>query len=246
MNHLDLFSGIGGFSLAAEWVWGEEHNIIAFCEKDKYCRKKLKKLWPNVPIYKDITRLNGKEITETIDLLTAGIPCQPASVAGKQRGTKDDRWLWPEAHRIVRETHPKWVIFENVNGLLTLNNGLEFDNVLSDLEGEGYEIQTFNIPACGVDARHRRERVWIVANSEAERSQGLGTGGEQITEAHGRKKFSMCDGSDRAIWPVEPNVDRVAHGIPNRAHRLKALGNAIVPQVAEVIMRGIKELEDLT
>ena len=295
MNHLDLFSGIGGFSLAAQRVWGKEHNIVAFCENDKYCQKVLKKHWPNVSIYEQIEELNG--ITETIDLLTGGWPCQPFSVAGKRKGKQDDRYLWHEMFRIIQETNPTWIIGENVSGII-------------NLESEGYETQTFIIPACAVDARHRRDRVWIVGNSrrmgrgkgpaefeigenreasinindtnkaqgvvadtersnkqrecEQEQRQGKsgGCGGTEdvpnttITRQQGqgmpfnscnqkengeRQTTSAFNGSVGAIWPTEPNVGRVAYGIPSRVDRLKALGNAIVPQVVEVIMRGIKE-----
>ena len=167
MKILDLFSGIGGFTLAASWCWGDELDIAGFCENDKYCQKVLKKHWPNVPIHNDIKDIDAKKI-KSIDLITAGVPCQPASNAGKQKGTKDDRWLWPEAFRIIRDTKPKWVILENVFGLLNLEGGLVFENLLSELEALHYETQTFIIPACAVDAPHRRNRVWIVGHSECE------------------------------------------------------------------------------
>ena len=323
MNHLDLFSGIGGFSLAAQRVWGKEHNIVAFCENDKYCQKVLKKHWPNVPIIETIEELNG--ITQTIDLLTGGWPCQPFSVAGKRKGKEDNRYLWHEIFRIIQETKPTWIIGENVTGIINM----ELDNVLSDLEGERYETQTFIIPGCAVDARHRRNRVWITAYSDKnsksneskheeegqgklgvmayskkprirsefassregqsfecsskdvpdtersneqrkceqgqrQRKSGRCGGAEDvsnttITRQQGqglpfnscnqkkngeRQTTSAFNGSVGAIWPVEPDVGRVAHGVSSRVDRLKALGNAIVPQVVEVIMRGIKEIND--
>ena len=374
MRHIDLFSGIGGFSLSAEWVWDEEHEIVAFVEQDKYCQERLNGLWPNVPIVDDIRNFNGKEYRGTIDLLTGGFPCQPFSVAGKQRGKEDDRFLWHEMLRVIQEAKPTWIIGENVIGIIKM----ELDNCITELEGEGYEVQTFDIPACGVDARHRRARVWIVAHSghndgvdfeipgnngqgsagpsegqngtiKPERSgscegraESLGrdtngrnrnkgqvkemekredtkssrvctdvadtdsTGqrerwgakpiqkklntsecndeivpysnssssdtGEESTrretwsnvdrcckgatladtdKQHGnnggsgtgktpqREEAGICEGEQ---WPTEPGVGRVAHGIPNRVDRLKGLGNAIVPQVAEEIMRCIKAL----
>lgn len=156
MNHLDLFSGIGGFHLAGEMVWGDEFNTIAHVEIDPFCQKVLKKHWPNIPIISNIKEYKHDETT--IDLLTGGFPCQPFSCAGKQRGKKDDRYLWPEMLRIISEVHPTWIIGENVSGII--NMGL--DQVLSDLENTGYTCQSFIIPACAKNAPHRRDRVWIV------------------------------------------------------------------------------------
>ena len=163
MVHLDLFSGITGFALAASWVWGEEHEIHCFVEIDPFCQKVIKKHWPGVPIHGDIKTYehNGTKI----DLLTGGFPCQPFSVAGKQRGTEDDRALWPEMLRIIKEAKPRWIIGENVTGIVNM----ELDNYVSDLEAEGYEVQPFIIPACAVDAPHRRDRVWIVGHTSSGR-----------------------------------------------------------------------------
>jgi DNA (cytosine-5)-methyltransferase 1 len=165
MRHLDLFSGIGGFALAAQWVWGSDHEILAFCEIDEYCQKVLKKHWPAVHIIPDIREMDGKAY-KNVDLLTGGFPCQPFSVAGQQTGKRDDRYLWPEMARIIKEARPCWVIAENVPGIIKM----ELDTVLSDLEGQGYEAQAFVIPACAKDAPHRRDRVWIVANSDQSRT----------------------------------------------------------------------------
>jgi len=163
MVHLDLFSGITGFALAASWVWGEEHEIHCFVEIDPFCQKVIKKHWPGVPIHGDIKTYehNGTKI----DLLTGGFPCQPFSVAGKQRGKADDRALWPEMLRIIKEAKPRWIIGENVTGIVNM----ELDNYVSDLEAEGYEVQPFIIPACAVDAPHRRDRVWIVGHTSSGR-----------------------------------------------------------------------------
>ena len=163
MKHLDLFSGIGGFALAAYWVWEDQHKITAFCEQDKFCQQVLRKHWPGVPIIKDVRDV--KEIQQycstTVDLLTGGFPCQGFSVAGKRRGKKDDRYLWPEMLEIIKAVRPHWIIGENVAGIVSL----ALDTVLSDLEAEGYACQTFIIPACAQNAPHRRDRVWIVAHS---------------------------------------------------------------------------------
>lgn len=199
MKHLDLFSGIGGFALAADWAWpGIEHT---FCEIDPFCQRILKKHWPESKIYGDIRTLRFdtysnsdrctggcEEINTTkgweqtqhdasrcsarlgIDLLTGGFPCQPFSQAGRRRGTEDDRYLWPEMLRVIREFHPRWVIGENVGGFVTWNEGMVLEQVHSDLEGEGYEVQAFIIPAVAVNAPHRRDRVWIVAHTSDARA----------------------------------------------------------------------------
>ena len=159
MRILDLFSGIGGFSLGLEKAG---MKTVAFCEKDKFCQKVLKKHWSGIPIFDDITKLKGEMINETIDLVCGGFPCQPFSVAGKRKGKEDVRHLWSEMFRIIRETNPSFVIGENVSGIINL----ELEQVCTDLEGEGYEVQPFIIPACAINAPHRRDRIWIVAYSE--------------------------------------------------------------------------------
>ena len=164
MRHLDLFSGIGGFSLAASWIWGSQHELVSFCERDEFCQRVLKKHWPDVPCISDIHDVRGDEVG-TVDLLTGGFPCQPFSVAGKRRGSEDDRYLWPQMLRVIQEVQPRWVLGENVPGIVNL----ALDAVCADLESEGYEVQTFLVPACGVNAPHRRNRVWIVANAQHKR-----------------------------------------------------------------------------
>lgn len=172
---LDLFSGIGGFALAAQWVWGKRLEIVSFCEIDKFCQKILNKHWPKVPIHDDIKYLDGNDWRGTVDLIVGGFPCQPFSVAGKQKSQKDDRYLWPEMLRVITQTQPTWVVGENVAGIINL----ELDKVLADLEGASYETITFNIPACAVDAPHKRERIWIVGYADrngcngAENKQGI-------------------------------------------------------------------------
>jgi DNA (cytosine-5)-methyltransferase 1 len=158
---LDLFSGIGGFSLGLERTGGFE--TVAFVERDEYASKVLAKNFSGVPIYDDVRTFNADGLGR-IDCVTGGYPCQPFSLAGKRLGEEDDRHLWPEMLRIVASTRPRWVIAENVAG--HINMGL--DQVLSDLESEGYTAGTLVIPACAVDAPHRRDRVWIVANASGE------------------------------------------------------------------------------
>jgi len=234
VRHLDLFSGIGGFALAARWVGWE---TIGFCENDKYCQQVLKKHWPDVPIFDDVRELKGESIG-SVDIITGGYPCQPFSLAGKRRGKEDDRHLWPEFARLIRELRPRWVLGENVAGHITMG----LDEVLADLEGLGYTWEAFVIPACAVDAQHRRDRVWIVADSRRidERPEKGGSSRIAVNSkaqsigSTSRHRFTNC-----GRWSVEPNVGRVAHGIPRRVDRLRGLGNAIVPQVAEMIFRSI-------
>ncbi len=183
MRHIDLFSGIGGFALAIEKIWPNSDHI--FCDNDSYCQKLLKLRFPHSKIYGDIKEI--KSITDSdwlglqksgekqqadrrrqlfkVDILTGGFPCQPFSQAGKRRGTSDDRYLWPEMLRVIRLTNPRWVIAENVRGLLTMQNGLVFEQVCLDLEASGYEVQPLIIPAVAVNAPHRRDRIWFIAHA---------------------------------------------------------------------------------
>ncbi len=161
MIHLDLFSGLGLFSYAANRVWNLEH---IFCEIEDWPHRFLKQEYPNARIERDIKNFDGTEHAGRTFLLTAGVPCQPASVAGKRKGTEDDRWLWPEALRVLFESQAECAIFENPLGILTLENGLVFENLLLEMESQGYEVQPYIVPACAIGAVHRRYRVWIVAN----------------------------------------------------------------------------------
>ena len=392
--HLDLFSGIGGFAIAAQACG---YTTIGFCEREPYAQQILKERFgavladakcqrlrtgrhnagqpeisepfnqgsPN--IHPDIFTLDGTDYAG-VDLLTGGFPCQPFSVAGKRRGAEDDRAIWPEMLRVIREAQPTWIIGENVAGIVTM----ELDNILSDLESLGYSAWPLVIPACAVDARHRRDRVWIVAHAghlcgrgraeptreeraetsnsgakladsegaglerreqhgtQLESELGLGKGGScprrqlpggwrevvfaaecdpegdglcpcgfdysdgcsqpgptqdgyeyterdgvlygrpegqadnnstggqgedvadadsqrgRLREANGEDasdaRQSPCTWKDEREWFAESGMGRVAHGIPHRAHRLRGLGNAIVPQVAEEIIRAITNL----
>lgn len=175
MKMLSLFSGIGGIDLAAEWAGFE---TVAFCEFDPFCQKVLKKHWPDVPVFGDIKRLTYKRLMRklyktgainnedrSIDVICGGYPCQPFSVAGKREGEEDDRHLWPYVKQLLQEVGPRWFIGENVAGHVTLG----LDTVLADLESIGYTSQAFVIPACAVNAPHRRDRVFIVAHSDSQR-----------------------------------------------------------------------------
>ena len=411
---LDLFSGLGGFSLGLERTG--RYKTVAFCEIDKYCTLLLQKHWKGVKIYNDVKKITKEGFEadgiESPDIITGGFPCQPFSVAGKQKGTSDDRHLWPEMFRIIKAFKPRFVIGENVPGIVNIQDGVVFETVCTDLESQGYEVQPFNIPAAAVGAPHQRKRIWIIAtladsvsnderreisrsyeekgrvqeehrsknsasgifsgtseirksnngyeamensgrtlrqgssirkknedevgkenanqhqrsssssesnvanadtrlsdgqkkelqsrgqasissregedvanaksissdgreigqhseesrekgkigievggvssdrqklaNTDSERLEGLGQSRSQFNETS-----SSTSGSEerqgqvgQGWWEFEPNVGRVAHGVPGRVHRLKALGNSIVPQIAEEIGRAIIKAAD--
>lgn len=361
MKHLDLFSGIGGFALGLQKVGFE---TVAFCDIEKYCQHLLKQKWNGVKIYNDVREITKEKFKadgiEFPEIITGGFPCQPFSVAGSRKGTDDNRHLWPEMFRIIKEFKPRWIIGENVRGIVSIQDGLVFETVCTDLESEGYEVQTFNIPAVGVGAPHKRERIWIVANSRcsvrreqsSRNSESIRSGtfketerstdtseitrpsertetmadtynngsrkekrNETIESSYKQKnRLSIRDGNDVAnsntgnveagcerqggicredtsegqsnnvtgssevmantnserqqeqcrpksiqeegnelecsssqsggnFWDIEPDVGRVVNGLPGRVHRLKGLGNAIVPQIAEEIGRAIMKAE---
>lgn len=323
MTHLSLFTGIGGLDPAAEWAGFE---TVGQCEWADYPTKVLEKHWPDVPRWRDICTLTGESFYErtglrTVDIISGGFPCQPFSVAGKQKGKEDDRYLWPEMLRVIRELAPRWVVGENVPGIIKLAAG----RVAQDLEQAGYHVVVFNFEAAAVGAPHRRSRVAFVGYAEhngpssSQIGRGLDETGNNITQrsdetgepsgASGRenheavadtfcvglrKNFDQpdidekrnnsapkqagwaklceagCGGSnvpntngkvrsdsvrtrggrpryyDKDWWSAEPNVGRVAHGIPNRVDRLKCLGNAVVPQQFYPIFKAIAETERMT
>lgn len=162
MTHLGLFEGIGGFSLAARWAGWE---TIAWCEWNEFGQRVLRHHFPNAIGHGDITKTDFTIYANKIDVLTGGFPCQPYSTAGKRLGKDDERHLWPEMLRAIREIAPRWVVGENVRGLVSWNGGLVFDEVQADLEASGYEVLPFILPACAKDAPHRRDRVWFVAHA---------------------------------------------------------------------------------
>lgn len=297
-KHLDLCSGIGGFALAlADAGRRTDRNVstVAFCEPEQFCQQVLRKHWPNVPIYDDVKtfpRDFGK-----VDILTAGYPCQPFSVASsKRKGTADERHIWPWIIEIVKQTRPSVCVFENVVGHISLG----IDTVLLDLATEGYHAWPIILGAVSKNAPHRRQRVWIiafdlgntqrigstrcqhekqprhrkgvpardgqnVADTQSVRIQGHGASGEQKPQAYAGQKLSVCgsEGSGQtqgsaisglggtfdglSAWvdgDWERGVPRVIEGQKDRAKRLKALGNAIVPQVASEIFTAIFEADN--
>lgn len=303
-----LFAGIGGFDLGLERAGMECAWQI---EIDPYCQRVLAKHWPNVERFSDV-RECGKHNLSAVDLICGGFPCQPFSVAGKRRGKDDDRNLWPEMLRIVEECGPRWVVCENTPGIFDLY----LDTVLASLESAGYEAWTVDIPAAGVGAWHRRNRIWIVAHTDKFGLSGSPTrntahdeewhdqaheprrraefyeivaGGEVAAysksartmpaQQSGSRNVSVGKGKDvthaiskrrngrandtpgdvlqrrdaftgrstpRDTWATEPGICRVAYGIPNRVDRLRALGNAVVPQVVELIGLAIIQSEQLS
>lgn len=162
MKHLSLFSGIGGFDLAAQWAGWEN---VAQVEIDHWCRRILKKHFPHAQQFEDIRTFDGTAWMGSVDVISGGFPCQPYSSAGRQKGKEDERHLWPEMLRVIREIGPSWVVGENVFGIVNWSGGLVFDEVQSDLEAAGYEVQAYVLPAASVNAPHQRYRVWFVAHS---------------------------------------------------------------------------------
>ncbi len=160
MNHLDLFSGIGGFALAASWVWERKHKIVSFVEIEEFSQRVLRKNFTGVPIHDDIKTFSGEKYRGTIDILTGGDPCQPHSLAGLGKGKEDDRYLWPEMFRVIKESRPRWIINENVIG--SISNGI-LDIKISHLESENYSWEAYIIPSSAVGSLHQRERVWLIA-----------------------------------------------------------------------------------
>ncbi len=320
MRLLDLFSGIGGFSYAAEKLIGG-YETVAFCEMDDFCQKVLKKHWPDVPIFDDVRTLDATRLGR-IDIVTGGYPCQPFSQAGKRQGEKDERHLWPEMLRIIKSCKPRYVLAENVAGHVKLG----LDQVLTDLENEGYTTRAIIIPACAKNAPHRRDRVWIIGqlttntNNTGNRASRRSVDQEQQTIEQGWKEQSlfepsrhdeamadskcnskrpthrsnqrknskrwevkniskwnkmgsnignyscinretknrisnfkqrvgdMADGISRGLlrhFDREPeHIPRVTTGEKDRAKKLKALGNSIVPQVAAEILLAIRVSEE--
>ena len=280
MNVGSLFSGIGGIDLGLERAG---MRIAWQCEIDPWCRRVLEKHWPSVPNYGDIRVITDE--CEPVDVLAGGFPCQPVSLAGRRAGQSDERWLWPEFARLVRLLRPRYVLVENVPGLLSAGMG----DVLGDLAACGYDAEWDSIGAVDVGAPHRRKRVWIVAYPKRDglegRQQAWTTarpvgGGRQVSDAATMQREAIqrhepngvlpsvlahAEGiaeraglrageprifrrgrlsdlrSARHTWIAEPDVVRVADGVPARVDRLRGLGNAVVPQVVEWIGRRMIE-----
>ena len=304
---LDLFSGLGGFSLGLERTG--RYKTVAFCEIDKYCTLLLQKHWKGIKVYNDVKKITKEGFEadgiESPDIITGGFPCQPFSVAGKQKGTSDDRHLWPEMFRIIKAFKPRFVIGENVPGIVNIQDGVVFETVCTDLESQGYEVQPFNIPATAVGAPHQRKRIWIigynVSNTFGKLSDGCSSTtrnsktkfkgvecnqswnwnevrsktercGEQVREKQNlqytnnqrckesdlSKKSKKSDFGNREYdstrenktwWQTQSELCGVPNGVSyeldkDRANRIKALGNSIVPQIVRELGLAIIEAEN--
>jgi DNA (cytosine-5)-methyltransferase 1 len=258
MTHGSLFSGIGGFDLASEWM-GWENKF--HCEWNEFGQKVLNYYWPQAELFTDIKKSNFTKYANKIDILTGGFPCQPYSAAGKRLGKKDDRHLWPEMLRAIREIRPRWIVGENVRGLTNWNGGVVFDEVQSDLEAEGYEVTPFLLPACAVNAPHRRDRIWFIAynasNSDSIRQEcGQKRKCYKEESQSNDKQFKRFYKLYRGNFEMFPSVSPICNGDDGISNRLdgitfskwrnesiKAGGNAIVPQIAYQIFKAIKEYE---
>jgi DNA (cytosine-5)-methyltransferase 1 len=222
-THLDLFSGIGGFALAAKWAG---YQTVGFCEREDYPRRVLARHWPGVQCHRDIRDLDGSAY-HGVNLITGGFPCQPFSVAGQQAGKADDRYLWPEMLRIIAQAQPAWVVAENVAGIVTL----ALDQMLSDLEGEGYACGTVVLPACSVDAPHRRDRVWIVAHANSH--------SEPDSTQHVRKGERMVANTDSSgmerPWSEQQAAgsSRTGEDVGNSPHLRRDWGTTDIGQTGQ-------------
>lgn len=232
-----LFSGIGGFDLGLE-------RAGMICkwqvEIDDFCQKVLTKHWPNVPKFGDIHDV-GKHNLESVDLICGGFPCQPFSNAGKRKGKEDDRYLWPEMLRVIQEIKPHWIIGENVAGFVNM----ELENAFTDMETEGYQVESFVLPALSIGAPHRRNRVWIVAYPDSHR--------QSFTELRRASYKTQGDEVFKTkplllpAWPDGPgkitDIPREIDGVSHRVDRVRSLGNSVVPQIPEILGRCILEIE---
>ena len=258
LNVLDLFSGIGGFSLGLERTGG--FKTIAFCEIDEFCRSVLAKHWENIPIFEDVTTITEQNLVDIgrIDVICGGFPCQPVSCIGKQEGENDNRWIWPEFYRIICMVKPKYVLVENVVGLLSIQSGRLFGGILRDLAQIGYDAEWQVLSASQFGACHQRKRVFAIAYT-----QGIRLDKTSIFKGVGNKSCYQGDLWGRynsgnieclgGTFPEIPKRLRSSDGISERLDRsmmgkdyhagpthtiqkrIKALGNAIVPQCAQFI-----------
>ncbi|HRI01822.1 MAG TPA: DNA (cytosine-5-)-methyltransferase [Saprospiraceae bacterium] len=270
-THGSLFSGIGGFDLAAKWL--EWENVFQV-EKDNYCLSILEKNFPKTHRYKDILSFDGSKYKNKITVLSGGFPCQPFSLAGNRKGRNDERYLWGEMLRVITEVKPLYVVAENVPGLLTNENGLAFKQVLTDLENANYKVQTFNIPAASKNAAHYRHRLWFIAHSTSQydcgniretkkrQIQQFGNNIKQSNATNGnsercKKQWEPIANETQynstelywknhwSKWGVEPTICGDNDGLPNRVDRIKALGNAVVPYVVFEIFNTIQLTHNL-
>ncbi len=196
MKHLGLFAGIGGFELAAKWMGWE---TVAWCEWSEFAQKMLKYHFPEAEGHLDITKTDFTKYANKIDIVTGGFPCQPYSTAGKRKGKDDERHLWPQMLRAIQEIQPRWVVGENVRGLVSWNRGMVFDEVQTDLETQGYEVLPFILPSCGVNAPHRRDMVWFIAHATVNYDRGAEREFYKENGRPDRQMFSPFGGAGHCI-----------------------------------------------
>lgn len=254
MRHASLFTGIGGFDLAAQWMGWE--NIFQV-EIDHFCQKVLEKNFPNITRYGDIKQFDGSKYGGAVDIISGGFPCQPYSYSGSKKGDADDRHLWPEMLRIVKEIQPRFVVGENVHGLLNWSGGVVFERVQADLENQGYEVFAVILPACGVNAPHQRDRIWFIANLNSEQQRGQASGDTNPGWIGGSRYASDTERERcKEQWetrafksnPTLPNLGRGnksgmgrgVYGVPNRVDRITGLGNSVVPHLVFRIFKAIE------
>lgn len=237
INMISLFTGIGGFDLAAEMLgW----NILFQSEIDEYCIKVLEKQFPNVVRYGNITEINATKFSGHVDVMAGGFPCQPFSNAGLQQGAEDQRFLWPQMYRVIRECKPIWVVAENVLGLVSNADGLVFEQVCTNLESEGYKVQPFVIPAAGKDSFQERKRVWIIACLDSIRihKDKVAPGVDFKTFRQSKKQLPDSTHFESWLQAIRyySELDGMVYGIPDWMDRTHALGNAIDPRIAYEIL----------
>jgi len=213
MTHGSLFSGIGGFDLAASWMGWEN---IFHCEWNEFGQKVLKYYWPDAESFTDITKTDFTKYANRIDILTGGFPCQPYSLAGKRKGKEDERHLWPEMLRAIREIQPRWVVGENVFGLINWSDGLVFHEVQTDLEAAGYEVWPYVLPACAVNAPHRRDRVWFVAFKDTNKDGWRSNLREK--ESGKRELWDTCSGDNERLQTDNAKAGDAANSYSNGQH----------------------------
>ena len=236
LTHGSLFAGIGGFDLGFERAGIE---TVWQIEMDTFCREVLAKHWLGAKRYGDIRNVRAEEL-EPVDVISSGFPCQPVSIAGDRRAQHDERWLWPQALRIIRCLGPRWVVVENVIGLLSANDGRAMGEILRDLASIGYDAEWESLPAAAFGAPHLRFRVFIVAYPNRSGDQGQGQGQEPIFRPFPLRTFApeaWGDVSQWEAWLHQPDVHRVPYGFPHVVDRVRALGNAVTVTVAEWIGR---------
>lgn len=230
LRHGSLFSGIGGFDLAAEWMGWDN---VFHCEWNEFGQKVLKHYWPQAESFTDITKTDFTKYYGKIDILTGGFPCQPYSSAGKRKGKEDERHLWPEMLRTIREVSPRFVVGENVRGLTNWNGGLVFEEVCAELESLGYQVAPVIIPACAVGAPHRRERVWFVAYADgADQRNDRGTDNSEAEKIRRENESNVsrefCGNGDASNTDSTNNKTRTLGQVLGQQNREKANGYSYV------------------